>query len=168
MRNKLLSGLFFVALIASCLQSQYVRADAVCYVNAAPTPVPTSGQATLPICINGILQTSAVLVAPSTAPTPTPVPTPAAIETTVASSVTSVTLLGAGVATNGVAFCNNSTAIAYLSMVTPATSTSMIAALAAEVSGIPFCFIQSNSDLYHGAWYAIWAAANGTMTVTHW
>jgi len=167
-----------------------------CYNVSVPSPAPTVGGATVPLCINGILQSSATITIgatpiPVSLPTsyqtafPTPQPlktsasgavlqvsvpgsTPAAVATTVASSATSVTLLAGATAVNGVAFCNNSTSTAYISMVTPATSISLVAALGAEVSGIPFCFIQSNSDLYLGAWYGIWASANGTMTVTYW
>jgi hypothetical protein len=156
-----------------------------CYQGAVPSPAPTTGQTTVPVCINGVLQSSAVITIgatpipvalptsfqtafPTPIPTATPVPTPAAVSTTVASSASSVTLLAANTAITGAAFCNNSTSIAYISMVTPATSTSLVAALGAEVSGIPFCFIQSNSDLYRGTWYAIWTSANGSMTVTYW
>jgi hypothetical protein len=168
--RKLLAVAFLVlaGLVALSEQSHRAEADAICYQIAAPTPIPTTGRPNLGICDStGHLLTSSS-GGSTPGPTPTPVPTPSAIATTLASSATSVTLLGAGVATNGVAFCNNSTQIAYLSLVTPATSASMITALSPEVSGIPFCFIQSNSDLYHGAWYAIWVSANGTMTVTYW
>ncbi len=157
-----------------------------CYNVAPPSPAPTiTGQVTIPNCVNGILQSSATITIgatpipvalptsfqtsfPTPIPTLAPVPTPAATSTSVASSATSVTLLAAGAATNGVAFCNNSTSIVYISMTSPATSTSLVASLGAAVGGIPFCFIQSNSDLYHGTWYAIWASANGTMSVTDW
>jgi len=156
-----------------------------CYQVSVPSPAPTTGQATVPVCINGVLQSSAVITIGPTAipvalptsyqtafptpiPTPTPVPTPAAVETEVPSSATSVTLLAAGIAISGVTFCNNSTQIAYISMVTPATTTSLVTALGAEVSGVPFCFSQTSHSLYHGAWYGIWVSANGTMTVTYW
>jgi hypothetical protein len=94
--------------------------------------------------------------------------TPAAVATTVASSATSVTVLAAATATNGVSFCNNSTAIAYLSMTTPATATTYFAAIP-PAGTVPTCIIQSGSpSLYKGAWYAVWASANGTMIVTYW
>jgi hypothetical protein len=59
--KKILS-LFTFALFASCAAflntSPSANADTTCYQNAVPTPLPTTGAYTLPVCIGGVLQTT--------------------------------------------------------------------------------------------------------------
>ena len=65
-------GLFIAsALFAGISHPGYVSADALCYQNAAPTPIPTAGSITLGICdaAGHLLTTS------SGGPTPIPFPT---------------------------------------------------------------------------------------------
>ena len=59
MRHSRIALIALLSLSCACFaHPSYVRADAACYQNAVPTPLPTTGAATLPVCIGGVLQTT--------------------------------------------------------------------------------------------------------------
>lgn len=120
---------------------------------------------TLTTGTSGPLQTDAngrLLVSPLATP-----PALAAVATSVAAAATSTLLLGAGTATNGVSFCNNSTSVAYLSMTSPATAAAYFLELPA-VGSVSTCAVQMGPNFYRGNWYGLWTSTNGTMTVNYW
>lgn len=76
---KKLLAVFCLALIASCASfiqtSPHASADAICFNNAAPTPLPTTLRPTLGICNNNILGVQIVGSGGTPIPTAAPFPT---------------------------------------------------------------------------------------------
>lgn len=137
-------------------------------VNNFPVPGPTNGSG-IPLFAPTALPT--ILVACNSGCLPTPQPTPAAVATSVAASASSVTLLAAGLAVNGISFCNSSTNVVYISMVSPASSSAYFAPLSPLSGLVASCVVQSGSDLYKNAWYAVWDttnSTNGSMKIQYW
>jgi hypothetical protein len=81
--------------------------------------------------------------------------------TSVASSITSVTILAANANRKGLTICNDSTSVLRLSFATPATTANAFLVMQ------PNTFVNFDQQLITGgAIYGIWASANGTAQVT--
>jgi hypothetical protein len=76
MRRFLLA--LFVASVLFCgvENPRYVRADALCYQNVVPTPIPTAKSVTLGLCASNVLQVNVVGAGGSPLPTAAPAATP--------------------------------------------------------------------------------------------
>ena len=79
----------------------------------------------------------------------------------IASSVTSQTLIADNSARKGISIYNNSTAELYLSYATPATATNAFMKMS------PYSLLMLDQQLMvSNAIYGIWTAANGTAQIT--
>lgn len=88
--------------------------------------------------------------------------------TSVASSASSVQLLAANTSRKGYIFCNESNQVAYVAEGATATSASGGHSFALTGTGaVPYsCHEVHGIGVYTGVFNAIWAAANGAMSIT--
>lgn len=133
------------------------RHRAVVSVATTAAALPTSDDLTA-------LAEGVFLVDPSGVPiTPAGSPSTTGTPATVAASATSVTLLAANAARRGGTIVNESTAILYVLLGTPATATSYTVALAPMGTVGSYYEIPFN---YTGIVTGIWASATGNARVT--
>ncbi|MGB8520847.1 MAG: hypothetical protein WCD38_11860 [Candidatus Tumulicola sp.] len=88
--------------------------------------------------------------------------------TSVASSASSVQLLASNASRKGYIFCNESTQIVYIAEGATATSAASGHSFAlVGASAVPYaCHEEHGTGVYTGAINAIWASANGAMSIT--
>ena len=87
--------------------------------------------------------------------------------TSVASSTTSVALLGDNTSRRGLSICNESTSTLRLSFSSPATAANSFLSIAGRASGLQSGFVMLDNQLIvNSTVYGIWDSANGTAKVT--
>lgn len=87
--------------------------------------------------------------------------------TSVASSTTSVALLGGNTSRRGLSICNESTSTLRLSFSSPATAANSFLSIAGRASGLQSGFVMLDNQLIvNSTVYGIWDSANGTAKVT--